>query len=202
MAYKNEPTGTQSVDLYLTRFGFEGEDGNISPLISDVVDRNSWEKLFSSYYRDKNKVYCTRAWSSGEWLFWLDGANPKTFKPWYDNSWRKLDYVRDKFSKVEETYKVKLNLKSQWLSRYTTDGDNVYFDCLKIDKADSKTFYVDAIHSWWAIDKNFIYAENKIISVEEFNKEIIKASEDSRQSSEILVEELRKLLRLHNELQQ
>lgn len=141
--------------VYLKRFYFNDEDKDqLDPLLSDVIDRNSWRPISAFFYRDKNNLYCFTPSSDGGYLNYLKGVNPDSLKFIRGSEWKvpKMD------GKRSSLYSDNLRKDFELISWYSSNGKDIFYRCRKLESADVNSFQlVDGESAWTAEDKRFFY---------------------------------------------
>lgn len=146
--------------IYLKRFYFYDEDKEqVDPLLSDVIDRDSWRPISKFFYRDKNNLYCFSPSSEGGYLNYLKGVDPDSLKFIQGDQWQipKIDEQKRSFS---GDY---LRKDFDLISWYSSNGKDVFYRCRKLESADVNSFrlVMDEESKWTAEDKSFLYEGGK-----------------------------------------
>ena len=133
--------------IFITRFSFPDDDKkDLDPLLSDVVDKESWRAVAGLFYRDDHNLYCFTPSTNGGYLDLIENVNPDRLRFLAGNQWLEAS---------------KQSLKSG----YSTDGELVFYHCDQLEGADVESFeeVFDENVEWFAQDKNKKYIGDQMI---------------------------------------
>jgi hypothetical protein len=180
--------------MFIRRFGYAIAE--LQPLLGDVIDKDSWERISYNLYRDKDNTYCTFFYSSGLIPVVMTNLNPDKIRFWHENQWKPYKAVHKEYVEFAREHNVTIDVKTQYYNGFFSDGENVYTDCSGASlPVDFKTFQVDSLNSNWAVDKNNIYHGNRVVSIKNLDKAIESAGRFSSRKQKSLIELKNKYLK-------
>ena len=144
--------GLTSEVIYIKRFGQYDQDNEIVwPLLSDLIDEKSWEKISPFFYRDNNHLYCFTHSADGGYLNYLEGVDPNKLMVSGHLGWRNIGEWAKSFGVTDGC------AKKRYTGWYSSDGLRVFYRCTELRSADFNSFklILDDNSDWDAEDKFF-----------------------------------------------
>ncbi len=174
------------------RFFSDTYGDSLAPLLADVIDRDSWQQISMFFFRDKQHLFCTSPFLMDSALIYLEKSNPDSLKFFIDGKAQKFEPSRvQKNPTLENDFD-----RYSW---YATDGSNIFYACGPLDGADLNSFKVvvdDETIGGYAFDKNSIYRNSLIITINKLLDDAQQFAESKNENDHLVANKLYNLANL------
>ena len=179
------------LQVYRKRFSSESvSTEKLAPLLSSVINRESWRQVSHFFYRDKKHVYCSSPFLMDFSILLLKNANPEKLEFFVEDVWKNAR-ILNKPNKYYSNYKV------QMFSWHARVDRSYYYACGIIDDVDYDTFEIvidDNNIGAYSFDKTNFYMNGEVITREAFKKDADLFLASKHQKERLVGEKLRESL--------